>query len=323
MRTLSWLRKLSTHHTRAPFRSRQTTDSLVLHLFVLVSIAAMVGIVAGLLCYESREYMQQNEGDLGWSVQAARDLLAGRNPYARPLGPQSVTYPLTAAVAMIPLTPWSAATLGSLFIGISVALFAYGALRSAYPWRVLALFSFSALNCIMFVQWSLLVAALLLLPLLLPLAMCKPNIGVPALLTALINHHARLWIVAGCALFGLLTLLIHPTWPLEWLGLVGEYIGQPMLFSMPVGPLLLLVLLRWRTWRGQLLLFVALFPVRGFYDVMLLYLIPRSIFGVLVLVVNSWLLLFTEMYVEQHPSVMAWLLALPCLVMVLSQPPAR
>src|SRR6185436_14769561 len=133
-------------------------------------------------------------------------------------------------------------------------------------------------------QWSALLTAALLIPALAPLAILKPNLG-----AALLVARPSRWAIIGSALLLLLSLVILPTWPVDWLrNLVAQRHTIPLLV-LPLGPLLLLSMLRLHDWRGRLLLVAALVPCRLlFYDQLALGLIASTKRERLLWAVSGW-----------------------------------
>jgi hypothetical protein len=117
---------------------------------------------------------------------------------------------------------------------------------------------------------------------LLPLAMLKPNIGASVLLMRWPGKRAALF---GGAVF-LVSLLILPSWPIDWLRNTRQHDNFIPLLSLP-GALLPLALLRWREPRARLLLGMACVPQR-FNDVLMLWAIPETPRGGLILSILSW-----------------------------------
>jgi hypothetical protein len=175
-------------------------------------------------------------------------------------------------------------------MGVSCGLLAFGLFRKREGFgRGGLLLSAPFWFSVIAVQWSPLIVASALIPALLPLAMVKPNIGLPVFLTY------PTWRAAGIAMGILLvSLLVLPTWPLDWLSnAAGHAVFQP-LRVLPLGLLLLLAALRWRTPEARLLLLLALIPQRPIYDQLPLWLVcqpgsPRQAFALSAL---SWLAIF-------------------------------
>ena len=151
-------------------------------------------------------------------------------------------------------------------------------------WRLLIFASAPMLMAIKSAQWSPLLYAALLLPWLSPLAVCKPTLGAPVLLW---RRSSLAWLDA--ALLVLLSLLLMPSWPWRWLAQTGDYGGFVPLLSLPLGPGLLLALLRWRDERARWLLLLACVPQHVlFYDQLLVLAVARSRGELLWLVLCGW-----------------------------------
>lgn len=89
----------------------------------------------------------------------------------------------------------------------------------------------------------------------------------------------------------IVSLIVQPTWPWEWLAVLGAHPNVIPLLT-PLGPCLLLALYHWRTARGRLFIGLALVPQRLFYDQLLLWLIPSSARMMAALIGVSWLTYF-------------------------------
>jgi hypothetical protein len=87
-----------------------------------------------------------------------------------------------------------------------------------------------------------------------------------------------------------LSLLVLPGWPLDWSADHEQPEGHsPAALILPLGPLLLLAALRWKTPKGRLLFSLSLLPqMPFFYDQLLLWLIPASLAQGLALSGLSW-----------------------------------
>src|SRR5207237_4022410 len=118
--------------------------------------------------------------------------------------------------------------------------------------------------------WSPLIVASAFFPLLLPVTMIKPQIGLPVALT----HLTRRGVIA-CAVVLLLSLVVMPRWPLLWVGQLGYYEHFIPLLVLP-GPLLALALWRYRDRDAIFLLLAAIMPEGWFFDAFILWLLPKS-----------------------------------------------
>ena len=135
----------------------------------------------------------------------------------------------------------------------------------------------------MWQQFSVLVAAVMLLPALLPLVLIKPQIGIPVVLTNLTWKR-----VIACAAFVTLTFLVYPGWLLAWYGRSSHYDGAIPLLTLPFGPLLLLLLLKWKDRDALFLFLMACVPQRTLMDVVPLFLLPKTTRSLAVVCLLSW-----------------------------------
>lgn len=252
-----------------------------------VLLSVFIGVIAGVFCHDILDATGAN-GDFFVSLQLARDLIDGVELYSRATGPDFVAYPLTAAILAFPLAfladPWSS----GVFMGISSGLLSWLILASNKPWRLLIFLSWPFVYSLFFGQWTPLLLCLWFSPLLLPLLLVKPHIALPIVLTTKPDWRG----VVLSILLVALSLLISPRWPWVWLGQISGYKGiLPPLFVLPLGPILLLALLRWRRREAWLLLLMALMPQRVAYDQLPLLLVSSNWRELLFLVSMSWLTL--------------------------------
>jgi hypothetical protein len=234
-------------------------------------------MASGVFCWFLLKHMHQGAGDLSWAIHAAQRFLAGQNPYDTPLE----QYPLTAALIALPFVRLSPEIAAGLFYGISSALLAFGLTRHGYE-RLFIFMAYPYWAGMITVQWCTIIAASAFFPLLLPVTMAKPQVGLPVFL----SHVTRRGLVA-CLTLGALSLLLMPRWPLLWLGQLGYYQHFIPLLVFP-GPLLLLALFRHRDRDAILLLISALLPQRWFFDSFTLWLIPKTRRHILATVPFSW-----------------------------------
>ena len=132
----------------------------------------------------------------------------GRIPTIRPIE----QYPLTAGVfALAVCAPAARNWPPALFWGISSSLLAFGLTRHGYT-RLLIFFAYPYWAGILTVQWSPLIAASAFFPLLLPVTMAKPQIGLPVFLTRLSRRG-----LCGVRRCGLSKSRGAASWPWLWL----------------------------------------------------------------------------------------------------------
>jgi hypothetical protein len=211
----------------------------------------------------------------------SRAILRGIDPYSV-VGPGldyaiefPLYYPLPAMLAFLPfaLLPLELARL--LFTFLSAGLLAYAI--TADGWHRLPLFvSGSYIGALASVQWSPLLTAAFLLPWLGPMLLLKPNIGF-AIAASSPARGLLTWCVLGGGALVILSLLLQPSWPAHWLGLVrsAPHFTPPVL--LPGGFIVLVALTRWRRPEARLLVALACVPHTTLvYETLPLMLIPRT-----------------------------------------------
>ena len=73
------------------------------------SLVASIGVLAGVAMYVASVARGTCAGDMAWPLQAARDIIAGHDPYVQPVtvddaGNQWPTNPVTTAMPFLPFT---------------------------------------------------------------------------------------------------------------------------------------------------------------------------------------------------------------------------
>jgi hypothetical protein len=242
-----------------------------------IAVSAAIGIVSGTFCWFLMMRLHQDAADFRWAIHLAQRLVNGQNPYDTPFE----QYPLTAAFFALPFLRLTPEVAAGIFWGISSSLLAFGLTREGYG-KLLIFLAYPYWAGIITVQWSPIIAAAAFFPLLLPVTMAKPQIGLPVFLTRM-----SLRGVAACAVLAALSLAVMPNWPRLWLRQLGNYDHFIPLLVLP-GPLLLLALLRYRDRDARLLMLAALMPQRWFFDSFILWLIPQSRREIVWTVFFSW-----------------------------------
>jgi hypothetical protein len=248
--------------------------------------ALIIGILSGLFCAFALSRIDNGAGDFNWPLRAARDLLAGSDPYHYPPGPYNIPYPLPTAMLAIPLAWLTNFIAGGVFFGVSSGVLTWLILRNGKPWQLLLFLSWPFFYALMYAQWAPLILCLYFTPAFLPTLLLKPQIALPLALTQRPN-----WLGVGLTLvIGIASLVIYPSWPMVWLGQISTYQGIiPPLLVLPLGPLILLALLRYRERRAWLLLLMSAMPQRVLYDQVVLLLIASNLREMLILVLCSWI----------------------------------
>src|SRR5580658_10451012 len=230
-----------------------------------IATSGLIGIIAGSFCFFLLKRLHQGAGDFSWAIHLAQRFLAHQNPYDTPYE----QYPFPAglfALAFVRLRPEIAA---SLFYGLSSALLAFGLTREGYH-RLLIFLAYPYWVGLLTVQWSTAITAGAFFPFLMPLAMAKPQVGLPVFLSRLSRRG-----LLACLFVGVLSLILLPRWPILWMAQLGYYQHFIAILILP-GPLVLLALWRWRDRDAWLLLIASILPMRWFFDVFILWLIPKS-----------------------------------------------
>ena len=269
---------------------------------------------------------------------AANALLAGRNPYLE-IGPglpfewpAPLYYPLTSAVAVIPLAALHRSLAAVVFAALASGAFVWAATqRSLAPAVVIT--SASAALAAEAVQWSPLLAAAYGLPWLGILLSAKPTIG----FAIWVARPTRVAFVGALVLL-LISLALLPGWPLSWLTALrqtslGSAGGTPYLAPVGTfaGMLTVTLLLRWRRPEARLVLALACMPQTPLlYETVPLFLVPATIKEGGVLWLGSWVAALWVSTSGPYDNDLArfivsaravsWCLYLPCVIMILRRP---
>ncbi|HET7205340.1 MAG TPA: hypothetical protein VFI95_02055 [Terriglobales bacterium] len=276
-----------------------------------IAVSLAIGVASGLYCWILLRHFHLGAADFHSALDAAQDLLHGRNPYQRPLQ----LYPITAALFALPLHRLSSDVAAGLFFGCSSAILAFGLTRQGYA-QLLVFLVYPYWAALLTAQWAPLIMASALFPILLPATTAKPQLGLPVILT----HPTRRGL-AACVLWMALSFAWMPRWPVEWWRQLGSYQHFVPLLVWP-GPLLLLALFRYRRRSAWLMLLLSVTPQRWFYDSFVLWLIPKSRRSIVFTAAISWGAGILRWY--HMPSNFAqtarwadWFIYLPMLVAVL------
>jgi hypothetical protein len=240
-------------------------------------ISGIIGLLSGFCCFFLMKKFHQGAADFGWSIHLAQRFFAGQNPYDTPYE----QYPFTAGVFAMPFVHMRPEIAATVFSGLSSFLLALGLTRDGY-FRLLVFLAYPYWVGLLTAQWSTVIMAGAFFPLLLPVTMAKPQVGLPVFLTRLSWRG-----FVACLAVALLSLALFPRWPWLWLGQTGYYQHFFAILVLP-GPLVLLALVRYRDRDAWLLVLTSLMPQRWFFDSFTLWLIPRSRRGILVTVALSW-----------------------------------
>jgi hypothetical protein len=224
-----------------------------------------------------------------WS---ARALLAGENPYTAvgPHGtlfvyPYAQLYPLPGILLLAPFTVLSLDVATSLFAGLGAGALAYVVARDGFA-RLPVFLSAGFIWSVSLAQWSPLLTAAALLPVLGFVLVAKPTIG----LALYLYRPTRLAAVGG-AMLVLASFAIWPTWPVWWLPILREHSPRMVApIAVPGGQLLLLALFKWRRPEARLLLALAVIPQTPLpYESVVLFLVTSTLVEAGVLTIGTWI----------------------------------
>jgi len=218
-----------------------------------IGIAVIIGSLAGAVHYFRPGGYQLSDFSVVWYASSA--LARGVDPYTL-IGPHlqvdlpsPVFYPGPALVAAIPLTLFRVEFAGALFVFLSAAILAFAVTRES--WFLLPIFpSLPFLTSARLGQWSILFTAAVFLPSVAAFSIAKPQASLPAIVA---STRRTTWLaaIAGGMLLFTVSLILLPSWPVEWFRLIRttQYFTPPI--ASIVGAPIAFVLLRWRrpeTW---------------------------------------------------------------------------
>ncbi len=139
-----------------------------------------------------------------------------------------IPYPLPAAFVGALFAGFPTVVSGPLFVGCCAALLSFGVTRDGTWWRLLLFCSAPFLMAVKTAQWAPLFLAMLYLPILVPLAVVKPTLGLPVVAKRLT------WLRAGAALLLVAaSLVLLPAWPWRWYSQLQGFGGFVPLLTPP------------------------------------------------------------------------------------------
>lgn len=253
-------------------------------------------------------------GDITAPIQGAKAIIEGKDPYETTRyidkGKPMAMYPLITYLIMIPFVPFGSTYGAYLFFALSTGLLVYAVLDKSPRWMLLVLLTGSFLDAFWVIQFSPLIAALYWLPKISILAIIKPQIGFPVLL-----KHIQFRQIVLIITIVALSFLFMPGWLSNWWHSARNYDGFIPLLTLPFGPLLMLLLFRWKNKDSRFLLVYSLVPQRGLYDSLPLLLLTRSKQEMLILWFFSLIAFFlqSKLYFTPYSYWSAFLVYLPLL----------
>ncbi len=223
-------------------------------------------------------------------LDPAREWLSGKIiylPYILHLNPLSVPYPFTTYLLSVPFTYLPDRIAVGVFTGIGCGILAWWILHEEKYWYLLIFLSWPFVNNLLFAQFATYITATFFTPNLLFLLFIKPQISLPFVVIQRPNRIG--FLRAGLLL--LVSLVLYPWWPIDWLGNLHmqNYFGFPPLFVLPLGPLILLALIRYHDKRAWLLVLLAAMPQRMVYDQLGVLLVAGNRKEQIFLILCSWI----------------------------------
>jgi hypothetical protein len=288
-----------------------------------IIVAVLIGLLTCIISIYLSKLSGGDAGDFRYSLWPSRDWVAGKDPYLPyklNLDPLAVPYPFTAILLATPLVWLPDQIAAGIFLGFGSSILAWFILKNEENWRFLLFFSWPFVNNLFFIQWAPYIASMFFTPFLPLFVLIKPQLALPFVITQKPNLKGLL--LAGILL--LVSLVFYPSWPMDWLKTIHNFIGFPPLFILPLGPLILLALIRYRDKRAWLLVLLAAMPQRMVYDQLGVLLVAENRKQQLFLVICSWISFPVLLYYHGWENVpwgwQTWILIesfIPALIVVL------
>ena len=246
-----------------------------------LAVALCVATLAACITFFWSQRHPGIHSDFALAWFGGRSLLQRVDPYPL-VGPGQVynwqwhlVYPATAFVAAIPFAHLSEQGASVTFVWISTVLLAYGMTRQS--WHLLPLFvSYSFISSAWLAQWSIIFTASVFIPRLAFLSIAKPPTALPIVGASPSSETSKFAVIGGVVLT-ILSLVLLPGWPREWLNLARADANYHVPISALGGVIVLLVLLRWRRSEAWLVLFVSLMPATsGWYNALVILTIAAT-----------------------------------------------
>jgi hypothetical protein len=216
--------------------------------------------------------------------------------------------PITTMIIAAPFLVWPDQLAAIVFVGVFAGILAWSLVQTEEPWRLLVFASASFWLSVQWVQWAPLILSSYYLAWLWPVALlAKPHVALPVALLRWQRSRAGVWLLAAV---GVISLTIYPDWPLAFLSSIGGYSGGPAVLTW-YGPLLLLALARLPAEPAKLFLLAAIVPLRGLYDLLILFAIAQTRTDMAILVAASWVaLLLNGSAIDGSGTAFFWLVGL-------------
>ena len=295
--------------------------------------AVVLAVVSGGVC-ALKAYRDAVPMDFEYFWRASQAFARGVNPYAFRAGdpgwtlPDPLFYPLPALIVAWPVQHFTFAIAAGIFLGGGSGWLAWR-LSGDGMWRLWLMGGPAMIMATILGQWSPLITVGALIPAAGFLLACKPTLGLACF------AYRPTWLGAfSVAAISLLSLILFPAWPFEWLANLRMVTNHPLVehpspIIKPLGWILALALLRWRQPEARLLFAMACVPqLLYFADQLPLGLVARTrgeavaLAGCGLAAGLTWFLLLRDGQPHVAPAEPYVLLGLylPALIVVLRRP---
>jgi hypothetical protein len=246
-----------------------------------IAVSTLVATIAAVFPIAEHIRVPSRPSDFGIIWFGARSIVQGIDPYPL-VGPGrfydwdwDLLYPATSMLLAIPFAWLPEFVAAALFVWVSTAFLAYALTEKG--WDLLFLFPSSAfIVAARAAQWSPLLSAAFLMPVLGFVVTAKPNVGA-AIALATDSRKLFLAAAAGFVVLTAVSLVLLPGWPREWFTAVSHAAHLTLPIAASGGVAILVVLLRWRRPEARLILFLACVPQTGsWYEALPLLLVAQT-----------------------------------------------
>lgn len=254
-----------------------------------IMVSLIIGIASGIVCFLYQKTLGWSEGgDFGSELRSLVPLFAGQNPYIVLGETWPLFYPLPTLLLMTPFYYFSLNMAAGIFFGLSSFFLSYQLIKE-HPWKLLLFLGFPFWGSLKAAQWSPLMCAIYLTPGLIALSLLKPSLGLAIAATG----RWRIRDIVGVVIAVAFSLIIIPTWPFDWFHLLGSHPHAYPLTTISglisLGILLLYLPALWKERAFWFLIILLFVPQTTFYDTLLLFLLPKTVRGMMVLIIGSWI----------------------------------
>lgn len=214
--------------------------------------------------------------DLTPVLLGARAFLSGENPFDAVARSTTwnggLLYPFTAITALLPVVWIPDLVVDVAWVAVSAGWLAWLVTKDGIAPRSVMLLSPAMIHAVHTSQWTPLLTAAALSKWGGVLLACKPTTAVWLFAYAPTRRH-----LMGAFVLLLASLLLWPHWPMAWQAELDRAIYTVWPLTLPLAPLVLAALIRWRDPGARLLVAMALVPhTTQIYETLPLFLIATT-----------------------------------------------